>query len=149
MQNADGVKEMLEAFQSGGEPLIVTYVPRDPDTVLDRGFDQSKELAKRFAKKTGLPFPTLIKHRRGGRKQKELDGKTRFENAKIVYQPGNDSEKCENNNIILIDDVITTGATASACAISLKSLGAKSVVIIAFAKNESLSESYPLKKDMQ
>ena len=144
MQNADGLSEAISIFKNSGEPLIVTYVPRDPSTIIKCGFDQSEELAKRFAKGLNLPFASLISHKQGGQSQKELGSQNRSENAKKVYCPGKESKKVANSHIILIDDVVTTGATTSACASVLKALGAKSVIIIAFAKNETLKYGYSL-----
>lgn len=103
---------------------IVSFVPSDGPSRRARGYDQAELLARSYAKLSGLRFRPLlvrVKHKKQVG-QKRLD---RFVNVAGNFQPrGGSLERCQ---IILIDDVVTTGATISECAKVLREAGAKRV----------------------
>ncbi len=109
---------------------VVCYVPSDGKTRRARGYDQAEILASTYAKIHKLPFQRLlvrVKHtRQVGKNRAE-----RIENIKDNFVVVND---VAGKEIILIDDVITTGATVSECARVLNTAGAKSVWALAIAK---------------
>ncbi len=109
---------------------IVCYVPSDGKTRRMRGYDQAEIIARSYAKSYSLPFSQSlirIKHtRQVGKGRAE-----RIENTKDNFVVLGD---VLGKEIILVDDVITTGATVSECARVLKRAGAKSVWAIAIAK---------------
>lgn len=110
---------------------VITYVPRSIDQKNEFGVDQSEFLAKRMSKMLDIPCePLLI--RVGGKQQKRLHSKERIENVKESFAP---LPKAENyKNVLLVDDVITTGATVTRCAQMLKMAGVKNVSVAAIAK---------------
>ena len=89
-----------------------------------------------YAGVTALPL--YIKRR--GRPQKELTREQRLQNARGAFgcRPGTD---LTGRRVLLIDDIITTGATASACALALLQAGAVEVTAVAIAAAEELPKS--------
>jgi ComF family protein len=111
---------------------IICPVPTAPSRIRQRGFDHTKLIAKRTSEKTGLKNISLIKRHTNTRqfgasrvnRLKQMENEFYFDKDCIV----------ENKDILLVDDVLTTGATLSGCARVLKKAGAKSVKAIVFAQ---------------
>lgn len=112
---------------------VVTYAPRSREAILESGTDQAKELAKAVAKYCSLTFAPALRRKRGGA-QKELSAKERAAHAKVSYKL---SEKCPDltgKQVILVDDIVTTGASLSACASLLKERGAAQIIALTAGK---------------
>ena len=112
---------------------VVTYAPRRRVNVIRYGCDQSQKLAGAIAKKLGLKVITTFRHV-GDTEQKGLNKNERAVNAMANYEFIEGSLK-GNTNIILVDDIMTSGATFYACAFKLYKNGATSVIPVAFAKD--------------
>ena len=97
------------------------------------GYDHGREVARAFAKKLGLSYMDCFDNS-GEKEQKTLDRRERYANAKQSYSLKKNVD-VKNKNFIIIDDVLTTGSTISACLTLLKERGAKSVVAVCFAKD--------------
>ncbi len=110
----------------------VTYVPRIRRNIKRHGYDQAKELAKAISELYGIPLITALK-RKGGKDQKLLDFSERKRNVKDKYCLSYIPEE-KFKRILLVDDVMTTGATLQACSQILRKDFAKSVVIAVLAK---------------
>ena len=84
----------------------------------------------------GVPVETPLYIKRRGRPQKELTREQRLQNARGAFgcRPGTD---LTGRRVLLIDDIITTGATASACALALLEAGAVEVTAVAIAAAEN------------
>ncbi len=106
---------------------IVTFVPRRREARLEIGYDQAKRLAKGVAKKAKLVFAPLLKRNVDGIAQKEQDAEERQMSAACAYMPTRKIALCKGKQIILIDDVKTTGASLGACIKLLKENGARRV----------------------
>ena len=111
----------------------LTWAPVSRRRRRSRGYDQSELLCRETARELGMqPLLTLEKctHNRA---QSSLTGaEERFENAKGAYcavQP----ERFAGKRVLLIDDIVTTGATMSECARVLRKAGAAEVVCAALA----------------
>ena len=110
---------------------LVTSVPVSAARYRERGYNQSELIARAVAKKLDIPYRTLL-GRSSGEHQLGKDRKTRIEQVRGVfyaYGPIN------RNRILIIDDVVTTGATLNACAGELKSAGARNVWGAVIAKH--------------
>lgn len=94
-------------------------------------------LARRLGQVLRIPVETPLSVRPGTRPQKELTRDERLQNARgaFVCQPGAD---LTGKRVLLVDDIITTGATASACALALLQAGATDVTVAAVAVAEEL-----------
>ena len=84
-----------------------------------RGYNQAEMLARGMAEVTGLPVLNLLKRTRNRTPQSRLSGEARLKNAEGIYRatiPDEWKGKC----LVLVDDVMTTGATLSNCAQALR-----------------------------
>jgi ComF family protein len=116
-----------------GEFDAVTFVPVSAQRRFRRGFDQAEELARAAAKTWDLPVEKTLKKVRNNRAQSSLDSPDeRRENVRDAYRPRRGAD-IAGRRFLLIDDVLTTGSTISACAQVLLSAGAESVVCAALA----------------
>lgn len=114
---ADSLKALIS--EQGVEPgrLTVTYIPRDPDKILLEGHDQARMLAVSLADRLGLECRPLLRRSRGSSEQKELTAEEREKNVRRLFSlsPHTDRAGLEGEYVILVDDLVTTGATAAAC----------------------------------
>lgn len=142
-KNANALAELADAAVSAAqkrgiltENALVTFVPRSPEKKIRTGVDQAEELAKAVAKRTGLPFYSLLARQNTGTEQKMLNPSRRKENADNAYSllpyP---LKRIQGATILLLDDVVTTGATVNACTVLLKEAGAARVICLAAAKS--------------
>ena len=107
----------------------VTYVPMKISTVFSRGFNQSYLLAKELSKSLDIPLGfRFLKCVKNNKPQHELSGKERFENVKGMCSS---VDLPSGANILLVDDIKTTGATLNECAKELYKSGAGSVYCVA------------------
>ena len=128
----------LGAFLRTGLPReavfdLMTPMPIHPRRRRERGFNQAEVLALEVAKVSQLPLRTLVKRRRNTARQAGLTGKQRRMNVNGAFSVTN-PELIRGKRILLVDDVLTTGASANACALTLKRAGASYVAILALAR---------------
>lgn len=110
---------------------LVIHVPTATQRIRQRGYDQAGVIAKRLARIRSMPYaPLLVKLN-----QKRQVGLTRSErlNQSLSSYRLRRSDTVRDRHILLIDDVMTTGASIDACAQLLISYGAKSVQAAVFA----------------
>ncbi len=98
---------------------IITSVPRDYFSYLLKGENHADVMAKALAKSVRLPYSHLLIKVKSGKMQKRLTRFERLENISGAYK-ANSKNKIRGKNILLIDDVKTTGATLNECAKILK-----------------------------
>jgi ComF family protein len=106
----------------------IVPVPAAPLRALARGFDPAGEIAAALSERLELPLANCLA-RRGGRRQV---GKRRAQ--RIGHPPRIHARGEPPRSVLLVDDVLTTGATLSACARALRDAGAVRVVAITFAR---------------
>lgn len=110
--------------------VVITFLPRSRKKVLRYGFDQAKELARALSKRTGYPVVPLLKRVRDGRAQKTLTVKERRENLRGAFALTEDpADRC----VILVDDIVTTGAGMAEATGMLKKAKAAAVVCLSIA----------------
>ena len=112
---------------------LVTWVPISPLRKLLRGYDQDELLARVAARELGIPCVPVLKKIRHNRPQSGITGYAkRRANVLGVYRCI-ETERVSGARILLVDDILTTGATASECARVLLTAGAKEVYCAAMA----------------
>ena len=99
----------------------------------DRGFNQAALLAKQVARRRQLPVLNVVRRVRSTRTQTGLTNAKRRENVSGAFRMRR-GRRLEGLRILLVDDVMTTGATGSACAAVLKRAGARSVTLLTLAR---------------
>jgi len=114
---------------------IIIPVPMYKKKVKARGYNQSELIARQLAKYFKIPINTkvLIKQKNTPM-QSSLGKKDRIKNVQNVYKIEH-MEKIENKNVLLVDDIYTTGATVTECKKMLQLAGTKKVGIIIIAKD--------------
>ena len=116
-------------------PLIVG-VPRSRGALYEYGFDQADMLCRALSERCGLEYCAVLKRKRGGKAQKSLTAGERRKNIKDLIYADKKLVSCVNGRtVILIDDVVTTGASMSACIHVLRECGAENIVCIAIASD--------------
>jgi ComF family protein len=112
---------------------LVSFVPVHADRARQRGYDQAELIARSAARHLGLPFAPLLARRRATIAQFDLDRRDRaanVEGAFAVVGPTNPRGAW----VLLVDDVVTTGATLAACATALETAGALAVSAVTVAR---------------
>ncbi len=116
-------------------PDLITFVPMTEKAMFERGFNQSELLSRELAKLVDNRSIALLLKTKDTVKQQNLSAKDRKKNLigsfKVI-----DKDLVKGKRILLVDDVLTTGATAGACAEKLKKAGAKSVYLLTVASVE-------------
>lgn len=113
---------------------MVVPVPLHRRRFFWRRFNQSAELARHVAQRAGLPLAVgAVERSKRTRQQVGLGAKAREDNVRGAFKV-TDAEGLRGRRVLVIDDVITTGATVSALARALKRGGAREVDVLAFAR---------------
>jgi predicted amidophosphoribosyltransferase len=108
---------------------VVVPVPPAPLRGRWRGFDPAEEIARELARLTGLAMTPCLRRTQGARQV----GRTRA--ARLVAPPRVRCQASAPARAVLVDDVLTTGATLSACAAALRRAGALRVAAVTFARS--------------
>ncbi len=117
--------KLVQAHPEGFDGI--TWVPLSPLGRLRRGYDQVELLARALGRELGMEPAPLLKKIRSNRRQSRVTGSAqRRANVLGVYAV-TDPEALRGKRILLVDDILTTGATASECARMLLTAGAKEV----------------------
>ncbi len=114
----------------GTDFSLITYVPQTRLKSIRRGFCPARLLAETLSDRLNIPCVPLLR-RLGGREQKYEKGNDRWINAKRNYALLKKAKV--GGRVLLIDDLMTTGATLNACAALLREAGAEEVCCATFA----------------
>ena len=109
---------------------MVSYVPVSRRRLKKRGYDQSRLLAEAMARRWNTEAETLLRKTRHTPAQSGLSGQRRRTNVRDAYVA---LPAAAGRRVLLVDDVVTTGSTLSACAAALRWAGAAGVVSLAMA----------------
>lgn len=130
----------LKEFQDAGSPVVIP-VPLHRQRERERGFNQAKLLAQGLGRKLGernaMPAPLIdsksLIRSHATPPQTGLSVSARHENMRGVFEVRS-PERVRDRVVVLVDDVMTTGATLSACAAALKRAGASLVLAVTLAR---------------
>jgi ComF family protein len=126
----------LERIQNAGITIdVIIPVPIQAAKHRTRGYNQTDLLADYLAKNLNLPVKkhALKRVKTGIISQTRLHRRERLQNAKRAYRLTR-HVTLTDLNVLLVDDVVTTGATCNACAELLRNAGAKAVYVLALAR---------------
>ena len=114
---------------------VVVPVPLHALRLRERGFNQAAALGRALAVKARLPFDewSLVRTLHTERHRAGMDAAARRESVEAAFEVRR-PRLIEGESILLVDDVFTTGATASACASVLKAAGAREVFVLTAAR---------------
>ncbi|MGN1433455.1 MAG: ComF family protein [Ruminococcus sp.] len=119
------VQSILESYPGVNFDLI-TCVPMHKKRLIERGYNQAELLAKECAKIMNIPYFDTLEKFRENREQHSIKASERAKNVRGVYRTI-DKELVTDKNILIIDDIITTGNTLGECAGTLIKSGCNSV----------------------
>lgn len=128
----------LQANPLPGEVLVP--VPLHQRRLRERGYNQSSLLARELSKQTGLPVNErcLVRIKYSQPQTKAANVEERRQNVADAFRCCDDS--VNGKQVIIVDDVCTSGATLKACAVALKSGGATSVWGLTLAREIQVEE---------
>ncbi|NLZ47244.1 MAG: ComF family protein [Clostridiales bacterium] len=118
----------------GIDAEYVTFVPSDSLMLKKRGYNQSEFLCKQLCQALDKTFIRCLSKQHITKDQIGLDGEGRWLNLKSSFTATN-VNKIKGKKILLIDDVITTGATAFYCGKALLEKGCNEVIVLTVAKS--------------
>ncbi|OFW56573.1 MAG: hypothetical protein A2V52_08305 [Actinobacteria bacterium RBG_19FT_COMBO_54_7] len=112
---------------------VVTFVPMNKRKRRARGYDHAEKLAENIAMSLGLSSARLLLRIRATKAQAGLSHKARRQNVRGAFELV--GEPLSGQDIILVDDILTTGYTLSECAGVLKKGGAGEVIACVLARD--------------
>lgn len=128
------LRDALSDDRLNGEPekdWLLVPVPLHPRRLREREFNQAAELCRVFRREgrpAGFEYGDLLKRTRYTRRQANLDRADRLTNLEGAFAMRRDGVR--GRPVLLVDDVLTTGATASECARVLREEGGASKVVV-------------------
>jgi predicted amidophosphoribosyltransferase len=126
---ADHLRSQITEFRIDA----IVPVPLHPARRLERGYNQSQHLAEGIAAGLALPPPiSLLRRGRRTRTQTTLGVAARWENVAGAFETASTPPGAQNT-ALLVDDVLTTGATASAAVAALRNAGIQNVYLATLA----------------
>ena len=139
---ADEMSDALK-LQLTDDPgkYVITSVPRRRKAIVNYGYDHAAALAGAVAKRLGIEYVGILKSK-SSEPQKSVYGQARIENAKFEYKCKNDFT-LKGKTVILVDDIITTGASITNSATLIRGLKPKRII------GACLGTAYKEKRDYE
>lgn len=129
MAMADVVKKRDEF----SEYSYIVPVPVSKERLMERGYNQSEILADYISSVLDIPIYNALKRTKHSAPQSTVKNSMRAANVKDAYET---IENVAGRNIILFDDICTTGSTVTECAKTLHKAGAGKICVISGAYNQ-------------
>lgn len=129
---ADDIARELAPLLPRASELLITHLPTATSRVRTRGYDQAELIAKSLSRRSGLPYASLLL-RLGQAHQVGAGREERIKQAADIYR-ARSTGRLAGASIVLVDDVITTGASLEAAAKALKAAGAKRIYGLVFCQ---------------
>ena len=119
---ADSIKNSIKVDQN----TIFTCVPRRRSSKSKYGMDHAEKLARAVAAKFSAEYVSILKSKVKKAQKKSESVEKRIENAKFKIK--NENLDLSGKNVIIIDDIVTTGASMGAAAFNIKTLAPKRII---------------------
>ena len=161
---APALREWILALKHGGRPELARWlapplaaraapwlaatdvlvpVPLHPLRRLERGYDQAALLARELGERSGLRVAALLHRVRDTSPQGAWGPRSRASNVEGAFAVAL-GRRAAPQRVWLVDDVVTSGATAAACARALRRAGVREVGVLALARAAPRPGGYPL-----
>ena len=114
------------------DEILIVNIPRGHKAKIRYGFDQSELICRELSALCGIPFEGAIRRRRGGKEQKRLSRGKRFRNIRGLFYV-KEKTPLAGRCVILMDDIVTSGASMAACLELMQKAGAVCVIGCAIA----------------
>ena len=115
------------------QDCVIVPVPSTPSRIVERGYNQSALLASALSRKAKMSyFPTALERVHSAPHQVGADKAQRASQVAGAFRTNR--RYTSKADVILVDDVVTTGATSAACAEALKAVGARLIAVVAVAR---------------
>lgn len=111
----------------------IYYVPMSKSSIKKRGFNQCEIIAKKLSKSLNIPVSNSLIKIKNTKEQKSLSKEERYKNIKGAFKIRENNIK--NKRILLIDDVVTTGATLLECKKILENFDVEEITVLTIAKS--------------
>lgn len=129
------LQKALEECGVDRTDAVLTYLPRSRRAFLQHGTDQARVLAEALSAQSGIPVEKLILRRWSAvQAQKSLSPEARLQNARHAYM-ANQRAVCKKKTVLLVDDLVTTGAGMAIGTRILRRMGARRVICFAIASD--------------
>ena len=112
---------------------IITSVPLHRKRQRLRGYNQSQLIGKELSALLNIPYVEVLEKHKDNEIQHTLKAKYRIKNVKNAYRLI-DRKLVKNKNVLIVDDIITTGCTLGECSKVIRNGGAKCVACCTFCK---------------
>jgi ComF family protein len=123
-----------EEFLNGWDVDLILPVPLHPKRLRWRGFNQSVLLARQVGRAYGIPLdPYVLFREKETPPQTQLSEEERRRNVRGVFSVRG-KQAIQRKNLLLVDDVYTSGATVNECSRALRRAGAKEVHVLTLAR---------------
>lgn len=119
--------------------ITLTYIPRDRLRFAVSGTDQAHELARALARRTGAPLVSLFDRKPGRGEQKTKTVRERMENVKGMFSLSQKAREAARSvsDLVIIDDVLTTGSTLGAAVDACKPFVSGKIVVLTLGQTPS------------
>jgi ComF family protein len=121
---------LADALPRPPTAMTLTFVPPDRARDLERGHQPAERLARELGERWSIPAHPLLRRTRPVPRQRGLSLPDRRRNVTGAFAPARESP----SRVVLVDDVYTSGSTASAAASALRKAGARRVEVVTFAR---------------
>ena len=130
-----------EYYDSGFDADLITFVPMHPKKQRKRGYNQAKEIASAVSQILDFPLSNVLERVKFTENLARLGKEERAEAIKdaVVLKPDAD---VKGKNVVLIDDVFTTGVTSNECAKALQKGKCGKIFVLTFATGRFHAELY-------
>ena len=137
---ADLTVDFIKEYDVGKDTNIILSIPMHPRRLFKREVNTSDILAKNIAKRLGLKYSAkVLKKIKNTLPQSKLPRSERINNIKHSFSFRKNKEaEIKNKNILLVDDLLTTGSTVNECARLLKGASSGRIEVITLARGDRL-----------
>ena len=115
------------------DPLLIP-VPLHGQRLRTRRFNQAEVIARSLSEELGIALLPALRRIRPTQRQATLSRKERLKNLRKAFQISISPEKLRNRSLVLVDDVLTTGATAQECARILRTAQPASIAVFTIVR---------------